>query len=156
MSIDVYYMGVQLSSVAQSCLTFVTPWTAAHQASLSIRTPGVYSDLSPSSWWWHPTISSSVFPFSYHLQSLPASGSFPVSQFFTSGAQRIEVSASASVLSMNIQDWIPFGWSGWISLQSKGLSKVFSNTAIQNHQFFGVQLSVQSNSHIHTWLLEKP
>ena len=135
---------------------FVTPWTAAHQASLSIRTPGVYSDSSPSSWWCHPTISSSVFPFSSRLQSLPASGSFPVSQFFTSGSQSIGVSASASVLSMNIQDWIPFGWSGWISLQSKGLSKVLSNTTIQNHQFFGVQLSVQSNSNIHTWLLEKP
>ena len=135
---------------------FATPWTAAHQVSLSIRTPRVYSDSRPSSWWCHPTISSSVFPFSSRLQSLPASGSFPVSQFFTSGAQSIEVSASASVLSMNIQDWIPFGWSGWISLQSKGLSKVLSNTTIQNHQFFGVQLSVQSNSNIHTWLLEKP
>ena len=144
---------VQLFSGAR---LFVTPWTAAHQASLSIRTPGVYSDSSPSSWWCHPTISSSVFRFSSHLQSLPASGSFPVSQFFTSGAQSIGVSASASVLSINIQDWVPFGWSGWRSLQSKGLSRAFSNTTIQNHQFLGVQLSVQSNSHIHTWLLEKP
>jgi len=156
MSIDVYYMGVHLSSVAQSCPTFVIPWTAAHQASLSIRTPGVYSDSSPSSWWCHPTISSSVFPFSSSLQSLPASGCSPVSQFFTWGARSIGTSASASVLSVNIQDWIPFGWSGWKSLQSKGLSRVFSNTTIQNHQFLCVQLSVQSNSHIHTWLLEKP
>ena len=107
-------------------------------------------------WWCHPTILSSVIPFSSCLQSFLASGSFPKSQFFTSGGQSIGVSASASVLSMNIQDWIPFGWSGWISLQSKGLSKVLSNTTIQNHQFFGVQLSVQSNSNIHTWLLEKP
>ena len=94
-----------------SCVRlFATPWTAAHQASMSIRTSRVYSDSSPSSWWYHPTISSFFFPFSSCLQSLPASGSFPVSQFFTSGSQSIGVSASASVLSMNIQDWIPFGW----------------------------------------------
>ena len=91
-----------------------------------------------------------------HLQSFPASGSFPVSQLFTSGGQSIRVPASASVLLMNIQGWSPLGWTGWISLQSKGLSRVFSNTTVQRYQFFGAQLSLWSNSHIHTWLLEKP
>ena len=119
-------------------------------------TPGVHPNSCPLSRWCHPAISSSVVPFSSCPQSLPASGSFPVSQFFTSGGQRIGVSASASVLPMNIQDWSPLGWTGWISLQSKGLSKVFSNTTVQKHQFFGAQLSSQSNSHIHTWPLEKP
>ena len=119
-------------------------------------TPGVYSNLCPLSQWCHPTISSSVLPFSSCLQSFPASQSFPRSQFFASGGKRIGVSASASVLPMNIQDWFPLGWTGWISLQSKGLSRVFSNTTVQKHQFFGTQLSLESNSHIHTWLLEKP
>ena len=104
-------------------------------------TPGVYSNSCPSSQWCHPTISSSVVPFSSRLQSFPASGSFLMSQFFTSGGQSIGVSASASVLPMNIQDWFPLGWTDWISLQSKGLSRVFSNTTIQKHQFFGTQLS---------------
>ena len=115
-------------------------------------TPGVYSNPCPSSWWCHPAISSSVIPFSSCPQSLPASGSFPMSQLFTWGGQ----SASASVLPMNIQDWSPLGWTGWISLQSKGLSRVFSNTTVQKHHYFGAQLSSQSNSHIHTWPLEKP
>ena len=97
-----------------------------------------------------------VIHFSSHLQSFPASGSFPVSQFFESGDQSIGASASASVLPINIQDWSPLGWIGWISLQSKGLSRVFSNTTVQKHQFFSAQLSLWSNSHIHTWLLEKP
>ena len=119
-------------------------------------TPGVHSDSRPSSQWCHPAISSSVIPFSSCLQSLPASGSFPMSQLFTSGGQSIGVSASASVLPMNTQDWSPLGWTGWISLQSKGLSRVFSNTRVQKHQFFGAQLSSQSNSHLHTWPLEKP
>ena len=114
-----------------------------------------YSNSHPSSWWYHPTISSSVVPVSSLLQSFPASGSFPVSQFFTSGGQSIAVSASTSVLPMNIQDWFPLGWTGWISLQSKGLSRVFSSTIAQKHQFFGAQLSLWSNSHIHIWLLEK-
>ena len=109
-------------------------------------TPRVYSNSCPSGWWCHPAISSSVVPFSSCLQSLPASGSFPMSQLFASGGQSIGVSASASVLSMNTQDW-PLGWTGWISLQSKGLSRVFSNTTVQKHQFFGAQLSSQSNSH---------
>ena len=105
-------------------------------------TPGAYSNSCPSSRWCHPTISSSVVPFSSHLQSFPASGSFPVSQFFKSGGQSIGVSASASVLPMNIQDWFPLGWTGWISLQSKELSRVFSSTTVRKHQFFVGQLSL--------------
>ena len=103
----------------------------------------VYSNSFPLSWWCHPAISSSVIPS--HLQSFPASGSFPVSQFFTSGGQNIGVSASVSVLPMNIQDRFPLGWTGWISVQSKGLSRVFSNTTVQKHQFFSNQLSLLSN-----------
>ena len=98
-------------------------------------TPGVYSDWCPLSWWWHPTISSSDVPFSSHLRPFPASGSFQVSQFFASSGQSIGISPSASVLPMNTQDWSPLGWTGWISLQSKGLSRVFSNTTVQKHQF---------------------
>ena len=113
-------------------------------------TLGAYSDSCPLSQWSHPTISSSVVPFSSCPQSLPASGSFPMSQFFTSGGQSIGVSASTSVLLMNIQDWFPLGWTGWISLLSKGLSRVFSNTAAQEHKFFSTQLSLWSSSHIHT------
>ena len=119
-------------------------------------TPGVYLNSCPLSRWCHPTISSSLVPFSSCLQSFPASGSFQMSQLFASGGQSTAVSASASVLPMNIQDWFPLGWTHWISLQTKGLSRVFSNTTVQKHQFFGAQLSLQSNSHIHTWLLEKP
>ena len=104
--------------------------------------PGVYSNSCPLSWWCHPTTSSSIIPFSSHLQSFSASGSFPVSQFFSSGGQSIGVSASASVLPMNIQDWFPLGRTCWISLQSKGISRVFSNTTVQKHQFFGTQLSL--------------
>ena len=103
-------------------------------------TPGVYSNSCPLSWWCHPTISSSVIPFSSCPQSLPASEAFPMSQFFASGGQSIVVSASA--LPMNIQDWFPLEWTGWISLQSKGLSRVFSNTTVQKHQFFGAQFSL--------------
>ena len=108
-------------------------------------TPGVYPNSCPLSRWCHPTISSSVIPFS-HLQSFPASGSFPMSQLFASGVQSIGVSASASVLPMNTQDWSPLGWTSWISLQSKGLSRVFSNTTVQKHQFFSAQLSFFSFS----------
>ena len=110
-------------------------------------TPRACSNSSLSSQWCHPTISSSVIPFSSCLQSFPVSGSFPMSQFFTSGGQSIGASSSASVLPMNIQDWFPLGWSGWISLQSKGLSRVFSNTTVQKHQFFSAQLSLWSSSH---------
>ena len=119
-------------------------------------TPGVYPNSCPSSWWCHPTISSSVVPFSSCHQSLPASESFQMSQLFAWGGQTTGVSASTSVLPVNTQDWSPLGWTGWISLQSKGLSRVFSNTTVQKHQFSGAQLSSQSNSHIHTWPLEKP
>ena len=116
---------------------------------------GACSNSCPSSLWCHPSILSSVIPFSC-LQSFPASGSFPMSQFFTSGGQSIGVSASASILPMNIQDWFPLGWTCLTSFQYKGLSRVFSNTTVQKNQFFITQLSSQSNSHIHTWLLEKP
>ena len=116
----------------------------------------VYPNSCPSSQWCHPAISSSVVPFSSCPQSLSASGSFPMSQLFAWGGQSIGVSASASVLPMNTQDWSPLGWTGWISLQSKGLSRVFSNTTVQKHRFFSVQLSSESNSHIHTWPLGKP
>ena len=118
--------------------------------------PGACSDSCPLSQWYHPTISSSVVPFSSHLQAFPASGSFPMSQFFASGGQSIGVSASASVLPMNIRDWFPLGLTDWISLLSKGLSRVFSSTTVPKHQFFSTQPSLWSNSHIHTWLLEKP
>ena len=104
--------------------------------------PGVYPNSCPLSRWCHPTISSSTVPFLAHLQSFPASGSFQMSQFFASGGQSIGVSALASVFLLNIQDWFPLGWTGWISLQSKGLSRVFSNTTVQKHQFFGAQLSL--------------
>ena len=102
-------------------------------------TPGVYSNSCPLSQWCHPTISSSVFHFSSHLQSFPASGSFPMSQFFTSGGQSVGISASASVFPMDIPNWFPLGWTGWISSQSKGLSRVFSKTTAQKHQFFCTQ-----------------
>ena len=118
--------------------------------------PRACSNSCSSSRWGHPIISSSVIPFSSFLQYFLASGSFPMSQFFTSVGQSIGVSASASILPMNIQDWFLLGLTGLISLLSKGLSRVFSNTTVQKHQFFGAQLSLWSNSHIHTWLLEKP
>ena len=140
--------------------------------------PGVYSNLCPMSRWCHPTISSSVVPFSSYPQSIPASGSFPVSQLLASGGQSFEVSASTAVLPMNqlftwgghstgvsasasfppkkSQGWSPSEWTGWTSLQSKGLSRVFSNTTVQKHQFFGSQFSLSSNSHIHIWPQEKP
>ena len=112
-------------------------------------TPGAYSNSCPLSRWWHPTISSSVIPFSSCLQSFPASGSFPMSQFFASGGQSTGASASPSVLPMNIQDWFPLGMTGLISLQSKGLSTVFSNTTVQKHQFFDTQLYGPTLTSIH-------
>ena len=118
--------------------------------------PGVHSDSHPSSQWCHPTISSSFVPVSSHLQSFPASGSFQMSQFFTSGGQSIGVSASGSVLPMKIQDWFPLRWTACIRLLSKELSRVFSNTTVQKHQFFNAKLSLWSSSHTHTWLLEEP
>ena len=119
-------------------------------------TPRVYPNACPLSQWCHLTISASVVPFSSCPQSFPASGSFQMSQIFASGGQSIGVSASTLVLPVNTQDWSPLGWTGWISLHSKRLSRVFSNSTVQKHQFFGTQLSSQSNSHIHTWPLEKP
>ena len=121
----------------------------------SSPSPGVHSDSCPSSQWCHPAISSSVIPFSCP-QSLPASESFPMSQLFAWGGQSIGVSALASFLPRISQGWSPSEWTGWISLQSKGLSRVFSNTTVQKHQFFGAQLSSQPNCQIHTWTLEKP
>ena len=128
---------------------FVTPWIATPRPPCPSPTPRVHSNSCLSSWWCHPAISSSIIPFSSCLQSCPASGSFPMSQFFASGDQSI------GALPVKIQDWFPLRWAGWISLQSKGLSVVFSNTTVQKHQFFGTQLSLWSNSHIHTWLSEK-
>ena len=119
-----------------------------------LQTPRACSNSFPSSQWCHPTNSSSVFPFSSCPQSFPASGSFQMSQFFASGGHSIGVSASASVLPINIQDWFLFGFTVLISLQSKRLSRVFYITTIQKHQFFSAQLSLRSNSHSHTWLLE--
>ena len=119
-------------------------------------TPGIYPNPCPLSQWFCLTISSSVVPFSSCLQCFPTSWSFQMSHLFTSGGQNIGVSASTSVLPLNTQDWSPLGWTGWISLQSKGLSRVFSNTIVQKHQFFCAKFSLYSNSHIHTWLLEKP
>ena len=121
----------------------------------SSTTPGACSNSCSWSRWCHPTISSSVIPFSSCLQSFPASESFPASQLFVSGGQSIAVSASASVLPVNSQDWFPLGLTGLIFLYSKGLSRVFSNTTVQKHQFYSTQLSLWSNSHIHTRLLEK-
>ena len=118
-------------------------------------TPGVHLNSLPSSQWCHPDISSLVVPF-FCPQSLPTSESFRMSQLFSLGSQSTGVSALASFLPKKSQGWSPSEWTGWISLLSKGLSRVFSNTTVQKHQFFGAQPSSQSNSHIHTWLLEKP
>ena len=146
---------VQFScSVVSDCLRPHEPQQA--RPPCQSPTAGVYPNLCPLSQWCHPTISSSVVPFSSCPQPFQTSGSFQMSQLFTSGGQSIRVSASASVLPVNVQDWSRLGWTGWISLQSKGLSRVFSNTTVQKHQFFGTQLSLWSNSHIYTWPLEKP
>ena len=134
---------------------FATPWIAARQASLSLTNSRNSLRLT-SSQWCHPAISSSVVPFSSCPQSLPASESFPMSQLFAWGVQSTGVSAFASFLPKKSQGWFPSEWTGWISLQCKGLSRVFSHTTVQKHQLFSVQLSSQSNSHTHTWPLEKP
>ena len=147
---------VQFSSVSQLCLALQPHGLQHTRPPCPSPTFRVYSNSCPMSQWCHPTISSSVIPFSFRLQSFLASGSFQMSQFLASGGQRTAVSASASVLPKNIQDWFPLGLTVWISLKSKGLARVFSNTTVQKHQFFGTQLSSQSNSHIHTWPLEKP
>ena len=147
----------QLSSVQSlsHVQVFVTPWTAAHQASLSITNSQSLLKLMSLKSVMPSNHLITVVPFSSCLHSFPASRSFQMSQLFPSGGQSTGVSASTSVLPMNIQDWFPLGWTSWISLQSKGLSRVFSNTTVQKHQFFGAQLSSQSHSHIHTWPLEK-
>ena len=148
---ELIFVSVQLLSHIQ---LFATPWTAARQSSLSITNTGACSNSCPLSQWCHPMILSSVVPFSSWLQSFSASGSFLISQLFTSGGQNI--GNSASVLVMNIQDWFPLELTGLTSLQSKGLSGVFSNTTVQKHRFFDVQPFLWSNSPIHTWLVEKP
>ena len=151
---------VQFSSVQFSC-SFVSDSFRPHEPQHArppcpSPTPRVHPNPCPMSRWCHPAISSSVVSFSSCPQSFLVSGSFQMSQLFEWGGQRIGVSASASVLPMNTQDWSPLGWTGGISLQSKGLLRVFSHTTVQKHQLFSAPLSSQSSSHIHTWLLEKP
>ena len=145
-----YLTMYQFSSVVQSCPTLPPHGLQHTRLPCTSPTPRACSNSCPLSQWCHPTVSSSVILFSC-LQPFPTSGSFPMNQFFTSGGQSI--GGLASVLPMNTQDWFPLGWTGLISLHSKGLSRVFSNTTVQKHQFFGTQLSLWSNSHIHTWLL---
>ena len=155
---SIFISNIQFSSVQSLSRVrlFATPWIPERQASCLLPSPRVHSDSRPSSPWCHPAISSSVVPFSSCPQSLPASESFPVSQLFAWGIRSIGASALASFLPKKSQGWSPSQWTGWISLQSKGLSRVFSNTTVQKHQFFGTQPSSQSNSHIHTWPQEKP
>ena len=142
----------QFSSVAQSCLTPCDPMNCSNTRPPCLSpNPGVHSNSSPSGWWCHPAISSSIIPLFSCPQSLPASESFRMSQLFAWGGQSTGVSALASFLPKNTQGWSPSEWTGCISLQSMGLSRVFSNTTVQKHQFFGAQPSSQSNSHIHTW-----
>ena len=151
------FHSVQFSSVAQlwptlrDTMNCSTPGLPVHH-----QLPEFTQIRSPLTWWCLPTISFSVIPFSSCPQSLPASQSLPMSQLFTWGSQSTGVSALASFLPMNNQDWSPLEWNAWISLQCKGFSRVYSNTTVQKHQFFGAQLSSQSNSHIHIWPLEKP
>ena len=156
----IFVYGVQFSSVQFShsvVSNSLRPHESQHtRPPCPSPTPGVYPNSCPLNWWCHPTISSLVIPFSSCPQSFPASGSFQMSQLFSSGGWSIGVSASTSVLPRNTQNWSLLGQTDWISLQSKGLSRIFFNTTVQKHQFFGVQLSLQSNSHTHTWLLEKP
>ena len=156
----VHYAHIQFSSV-QSSRSVVSDSSQPHESQHArppcpSPTPGVHSHSRPSSQWCHPAISSSVVPFSSCPQSLPASEAFPMSQLFTWGGQSTGVSDLASFLPKKSQGWSPSEWTGCISLQSQGLSRVFSNTTVQKHQFFGTQLSSQSKSHIHTWPLEKP
>ena len=155
MIMTIYFSSVQFSpSVVSDSLQ---PHELQHtRLPCPSSTSGVHSNSCPLSQWCHPAILSSVVPFSSCPQFFPASESFPMSQLFAWGGQSIGVSPSASFLPTNTQGWSPLEWTGWISLQSKGLSRVFSKTTVQKHQFFSAQLSSQSNSHIHTWPLEKP
>ena len=152
--IYIFFLSVQFSCSA----VFDSLWPHGLQHARSpcaSSTPEVFSNLCPLSCWCHPTISSSVITFSSYLQSFQASGYFQRNQFFTPGGQRVGVSASASVLPMNTEDWSPLGWTGWIFLKSKGLSRVYSNTTVQKHQFSGLSF-LHSPTLIYTWLLEKP
>ena len=149
------YSSAQFISVAQSCPTLQTHELQPTRPPCPSPTPGVHSDSRPSSQWCHPASSSSVVPFSFCPQSLPASESFPMSQLFTWGGQITGVSALASVLPKKSQGWSPSEWTRWISLPSKGLSRIFSNTTVQKYQFFSAQPSSQSNSYIPTWPQEK-
>ena len=153
---DVFLEFSSVSSVTQWCLTLWPHGLQHARVPCPSPTPEACSNSCPSSLWCHPIISSSAIPFSSCLQSFPASGSFAMSQFFASGGQSIGTLASASVLPMNIQDWFPLGLTGLISLRCKQLSRLFSNTTIWKHQIFSAQPSLWSNSHICTWLLEKP
>ena len=148
--------GDLFSSVTQSCPTLCNPMNHSMPGLPVHHQLPEFPNPCPLSQWCHPAISSSVISFSSCPQSFLAPGSFQMSQLFVSGSQSTEVSATTSVLPMNTQDLSPLGWTGWISLLSKGLSRVFSNTTVQKNQFFGAQPSSQSNSHIHTWPLEKP
>ena len=149
-----YEHSVQFSGSVVS--DFLQPYEPHHARPPCLSpTPRVYPNSCPLSWWCDPTISSSVVPLLLLPSIFPESGSFQMSQLFTSGSQNTGVSALTSVLPINTQDQFPLGWTGWISLQSKGLSRVFSNTTVQKNQFFSAQLSLESNSHIHSWLLEK-
>ena len=151
-NVTILFSSVQSLRCVQLCdpMNRSTPCLPVHN-----QLPDFTQNSCPLSQWYHPAISSSVIPFSSCPQFLPASGSFPVSQLLAWGGQSIAVSASVSVLLVNTQDWPPSGWTGWISLQSKGLSRGFSNTPVPKHQFFSAQLSSQCNSHIHTWPTEK-
>ena len=154
-SVICWYIPVQLSRSVMS--DSLRPHELQHtRPPCPSPSPRVHSNSHPSSQWCHPAISSCVIPFSSCLRSFPASGSSQISQHFSLGGQTTAVSALAWFLPKNTQDWSPSEWTGWIFLQSKGFSRVFSNTTVQKHQFFGAQPSSQSNSHIHTWPLEKP
>ena len=136
------YKSVQFVQSLSHFWLFVTPWTAAIRPPCPSPTPRVHPNSCPLSRWYHPNVSSSVVPFSFYPQSFPASGSFQMSQLFESGGETFGVSASASVLPMNVHDWSPLGWTDWVALQSKGRSRVFSNTTVQKNQFFSAQLSI--------------
>ena len=161
MNKDVAYMYNRTSSSVQFSRSVVSDSLPPHESQHArplcpSPTPRVHSDSRPSSQWCHPAISSSVIPFCSCPQSLSASDSFSMSQLFAWGGQSTGVSALASFLPKKSQRWFPSEWTGWISLQSKGISRVFSNTTVQKHQFFSAQPSSQSNFHIYTWLVEKP
>ena len=149
---------IQLSQFSHSVVSKSLQFHGLQHSRLSCPSPTPWAcwNSCPSSWWCHPNTLFSVIPFSSCFQSFPTSGYFPTCQFFASCSWSIGVSASASVLPMSIQDWFPLGLTDWISLQSKGLSRVFSNTTVQKHQFFSTQPSLWSSSHTHTWLLEEP